>query len=80
MKPAHEVLFENSVSRLGFLPLEENQKISPAKSLQVIKTLALLWRNYQTRQQLRNLSPEQLQDIGITHDQALMEAKKHFWK
>lgn len=35
---------------------------------------------YKTRQQLRDMSPEMLYDIGLTRAEALSEAEKPFWR
>ncbi len=44
------------------------------------KLLALYEQRYRTRRQLTQLSDRALQDIGVTKSEALMEAKKAFWK
>lgn len=41
--------------------------------------LTLYLRRYQTRHQLSKLTPEQLQDVGITPEQAAEEIDKPFW-
>lgn len=48
-----------------------------------VRLIALLrrWlRRSTTRAQLAALSREQLRDIGITHDEALREARRPFWR
>ena len=54
---------------------------SQVLSLTRFWTLFSLWydRAHQ-RHQLSQLSPQQLNDIGITHDLAHAEAVKPFWK
>lgn len=42
--------------------------------------LKLYMRRHQTRKQLGKLSAEQLRDVGISVDQALVESKKSFWE
>ena len=37
-------------------------------------------QRYRQRRALRELSPEILQDIGISQEDALLEAAKPFWK
>jgi len=37
-------------------------------------------QRHQQRHQLKNLTLAQLDDMGISREQALSEAKKHFWK
>ncbi len=41
-----------------------------------------LWRwsiNWRTRKQLKTLNHDQLEDIGISSNKALKEARKPFW-
>ena len=38
------------------------------------------WRRVRTRRQLLELSDEQLRDIGISRDQARIEALRPFWR
>ncbi|MCU0117037.1 DUF1127 domain-containing protein [Pseudomonas sp. B2M1-30] len=40
----------------------------------------LFWHRLHTRRALRNLTPEQLKDIGLTREQALEEGLKPFWR
>jgi len=42
--------------------------------------IKLFMRRHHTRKLLTGLSAEQLNDIGISRDQALEEALKPFWK
>lgn len=41
---------------------------------------AQFWRRVRTRKQLLELSDEQLRDIGISRDQARLEAMRPFWR
>lgn len=38
------------------------------------------WRRVRTRKQLMELSDEQLRDIGISREQAKLEAMRPFWR
>jgi uncharacterized protein YjiS (DUF1127 family) len=38
------------------------------------------WRRVRTRKQLLELSDEQLRDIGISREQARLEAMRPFWR
>ncbi|MDH0290139.1 DUF1127 domain-containing protein [Pseudomonas sp. GD04087] len=38
------------------------------------------WRRVRTRKQLLELSDEQLRDIGISREQAQLEAMRPFWR
>lgn len=38
------------------------------------------WRRLRTRKQLLELSDEQLRDIGVTREQARLEAMRPFWR
>lgn len=38
------------------------------------------WRRVRTRRQLMELSDEQLRDIGISREQAKLEAMRPFWR
>lgn len=38
------------------------------------------WRRLRTRKQLLELSDEQLRDIGISREQARLEAMRPFWR
>lgn len=63
---------------------KDAQLISPVKideSLinSALSRLGLFVRNYQTRKQLASLSPEQLNDVGISFEQAQEECRKPFW-
>jgi|GEM_PF-1959268 len=43
-------------------------------------SLLQLWRHrYRSRQQLKTLTSEHLNDIGISAQQALIESQKPFW-
>jgi len=48
-------------------------------SLSILKTLNLWERNTHTRKQLKTLSPQQLDDIGLTKKQAIKESRRPFW-
>ena len=37
------------------------------------------WRNYRTRQQLKDVPSRLLDDIGLTKEQAHQESVRHFW-
>jgi len=52
-------------------------KQQPQQSYFLIKR----WlRNHQTRRSLLALTDQQLKDVGITKNQAIEEAAKHFWE
>ncbi|MCP8466907.1 DUF1127 domain-containing protein [Pseudomonas sp. ZM23] len=38
------------------------------------------WRRVRTRKQLLELSDEQLRDIGVSREQARLEAMRPFWR
>ncbi|WP_152227283.1 DUF1127 domain-containing protein [Pseudomonas sp. SCB32] len=38
------------------------------------------WRRLRTRKQLLELSDEQLRDIGVSREQARLEAMRPFWR
>jgi uncharacterized protein YjiS (DUF1127 family) len=38
------------------------------------------WQRYKTRQQLRYLTPQQLEDVGMTAQQAEKEMNMPFWR
>ncbi|MEL6475775.1 MAG: DUF1127 domain-containing protein [Pseudomonadota bacterium] len=43
--------------------------------------MILLWQDRaRQRRALRRMDPDRLADIGVTRDQALVEAAKPFWK
>jgi len=50
----------------------------------ILSKLTSYWRRYHThyatRRQLASLSDEQLDDVGISREQALLESRKPFWK
>lgn len=57
--------------------------IAGALSLGARKAGALFWRCYGRRQQrlvLAALDPHQLRDLGLTRNQAMIEAEKGFWR
>lgn len=57
--------------------------IAGALCLGVRKAGALFWRCYERRQQrlvLAMLDPHQLRDLGLTKNQAMIEAEKGFWR
>ena len=45
----------------------------------IINTLNRWERNAYTRKQLKTLSPQQLNDIGLTKKQAHKESRRPFW-
>ena len=49
------------------------------RGFSIIKTLNLWERNTHTRKQLKTLSPQQLNDIGLTKKQAIKESRRPFW-
>ncbi|WP_320827015.1 DUF1127 domain-containing protein [Reinekea sp.] len=53
---------------------------SGAHSIALFAVLRVWRRNQHTRAQLKNLSIEQLRDIGLTRAQAQGEAKRAFWQ
>jgi uncharacterized protein YjiS (DUF1127 family) len=53
---------------------------SGAQSIALFAVLRVWRRNQQTRAQLKNLSTEQLRDIGLTRTQARSEAGRAFWQ
>ena len=46
----------------------------------LMKKLELLRQRSRTRKQLLNLDEHQLKDIGLTRQQAMKEARLHFWQ
>jgi uncharacterized protein YjiS (DUF1127 family) len=46
----------------------------------VMAVMAVWRRNHLTRAHLKNLSPEQLADIGLSRAQARRQAQKPFWQ
>jgi len=53
---------------------------SGAQSIALFAVLRVWRRNQQTRAQMKNLSTEQLRDIGLTRAQAQREANRAFWQ
>ena len=50
------------------------------KTIRHIKAILNRWhRNFTTRRQLRELTDDNLKDIGIDHQTAIKEANKPFW-
>ncbi|MGH1452953.1 MAG: DUF1127 domain-containing protein [Paracoccaceae bacterium] len=70
LHPAYAPLFANS-PRLPALA-----RVALAVAVTVTKWDA----RYRTRKQLARLSPEQLDDIGMTRGQAYTEAARPFWR
>ncbi|WP_136068661.1 DUF1127 domain-containing protein [Modicisalibacter radicis] len=52
----------------------------PAPLRRLIATLRLYRRRHLTRQQLRELAPHLLEDIGVTPIEASREGRKRFWE
>jgi len=46
----------------------------------IFQALQAYYTKYRTRQQLISLTDEQLNDIGLSKAQALIESRKPFWK
>lgn len=75
MKPDYDTLISQTI----LLPVRNSRpKLFGLAKLQ--GKLALYQRHHRTRRQLKSLSHEQLRDIGITAEQAKLEAKKFFWE
>lgn len=69
--------------RKAQLTLLNNEARLPSAAHILIAAAALItkWdRNRRTRKVLKGLEPRLLEDIGLTKDYALKEAKKPFWK
>ncbi|MCJ8313312.1 MAG: DUF1127 domain-containing protein [Saccharospirillaceae bacterium] len=60
------------------ITLTLNQPIL-ARGISILKTLNRWERNTYTRKQLKTLSAEQLNDIGVTKQQAIKESRRPFW-
>jgi len=45
-----------------------------------IKAVSLMLEKKRQRRQLAQLTPAQLNDIGITQEQLAIETNKHFWE
>ncbi len=57
--------------------------IAGALALGLRKAGGLFWRCYERRQQrlvLASLDPHQLRDLGLTRNEAMIEAEKSFWR
>lgn len=57
--------------------------IAGALWLGLRKAGTLFWRCYERRQQrliLAMLDPHQLRDLGLTRNEAMVEAEKSFWR
>ena len=65
------------------LQAEELQEVAGVGSLPAKVTLRVRWQQFyrrlSTRRALLNLTPEQLQDIGLSPEQARREALRPFW-
>lgn len=46
----------------------------------VVKTVSIWRQRAETREELVRMDTRMLQDIGITHSDALLEARKSFWQ
>ncbi len=55
--------------------------VNPAARAAVKLAVVLVTWNeaYRSRQVLKQLTPDQLRDVGLTRSQALIEAKRGFW-
>ena len=54
---------------------------APDRYLALAVDLVRLWsERYRTRRHLRELDSYRLEDIGLTRQQAVAEAKKFFWQ
>lgn len=79
MKPSYDFL-ETQYTLLK-LPQKAAGESNKESWLERAKaTIAFYSQRERTRSQLSRLSPEQLEDIGLTHQQAEKELKKPFWK
>ena len=56
--------------------------LTPAARVAVkLAVVVMTWDDaYRSRQTLKRLTPDQLQDVGLTRSQALAEAKRGFWQ
>ncbi len=72
MKPDRAIL----TSQYTLLPIKNSKQPWYVK---MSYTIALYRRNHRTRKQLARLTIDQLDDIGLTVEQAEREVKKPFW-
>jgi uncharacterized protein YjiS (DUF1127 family) len=55
--------------------------LAVARVLWALDAVLGTWRHrHATRQELRDLPPHMLRDIGLTPDEAMSEADKPFWR
>ena len=70
-----------TISSIKFNSCCIETKVSKQSTVNLfLSKISLFWQNYHTRQSLKKLRPEQLKDIGITHEAARFEYKKPFWR
>jgi uncharacterized protein YjiS (DUF1127 family) len=62
--------------------LSARPTLAPAVRFAVKVAFVLMtWdETYRTRRTLKRLTPDQLDDIGVSRSQAMKEAKRPFWK
>ena len=70
--PTYPLTQHDTINHLSF-----DQKGKLNKFLSIV---ALYYRRHHTRKQLAKLSSTQLQDIGLSQEEAQMEASQPFWK
>ncbi len=68
---------ETLMSQSLFLPVYTRKQENPLSPLKKLKRYYVLSR---TRRQLALLSAEQLDDVGISLEQAQRESQKFFWQ
>lgn len=66
---------------LDLTALSARTTLAPLARVAVKAAVVLMtWdESYRTRQHLKNLTPEQLQDVGLTRAQAARESRRAFW-
>jgi uncharacterized protein YjiS (DUF1127 family) len=69
------------ISAINQSPYSFYCRKNPINRLQYILCKKSLYQHrYTSRNALKKISPEQLNDLGITKEQALTESNKPFWK
>lgn len=76
MKPDYETLITQTI----LLPSVKRKAKCPILFSKLKARLTLYSRNATTRRQLKSLSLDQLQDVGVTPEQAQRESAKYFWE
>jgi|GEM_PF-2284633 len=65
---------------LGFFEWIDSLVVKNEAIPALVMTLEAWYQRGKQRRQLGELTPEQLDDIGISQQQACAEASKHFWQ